>query len=360
MLMDNGFVGATTGEQSAVMPYLDAEQVRTLCMISELREGPVPVVLDTSCVRTGLPYQLVNDGLPTSIEAVRSGRIRVFMEFDTLRETWKRLPRFAEQLDVPVTTLQCMFADDWLPLLSIVSIPEALRRIDDRAGAVRDLDPDDYPTAALATLLSPYILLTHNYRDFHPLDVRVPSQGVDAVFAVINLKVGETEVQAIALLPAAPALTVGATTKWAADKVGPTAWFILALLIARGVVLYRRQPTERKEQIKEFASETGRFLLDEYTRASNDVQRAREQLSSCVVPGPEDRSVTAAVFRKLAVADDAMSAQQLCDVLDDSVRPAVAPLRRFLHDNKATAFREVRRGGFVLGGKYHVTQPADA
>ena len=143
MLMDNGFVGAATGEYSAVMPYLDAEQVRTSCMISELRQGPVPVVLDTSCVRTGLHYQLVNDGLPTSIEAVRSGRIRVFMEFDTLKETWKRLPRFAEQLDVPVTTLQRMFADDWLPLLSIVSIPEALRRIDDRAGAVRDLGPDD-------------------------------------------------------------------------------------------------------------------------------------------------------------------------------------------------------------------------
>ena len=81
------------------------------------------------------------------------------------------------------------------------------------------------------------------------------------------------------------------------------------------------------------------------------------QLGACVVPGPENRSATSAVFRKLAVADESMSAQQLCDVLDDSVRPAVEPLRRFLHDNKATVFREARRGSFVLGGQYGITTP---
>jgi hypothetical protein len=227
--MDSGFVGSTTAGYTAALPRLDFDQLRTFRTISELKDGPIPAVLDTSCVRTELHHQVVNGRLPKSVDVVRSGRTRMFMELDTLHETWKRLPRFAGQMDVPVATLQRMFANDWLPLLSIVSVPEVLRQIDERAGAVRDLDPDDYPTAALAALLSPCILLTHNHRHFHPLGVRIPSQGVDAVFAAINVKVGETQVQAIALVPVAPVLAVGATTKWAADKVGPMAWLVLVL-----------------------------------------------------------------------------------------------------------------------------------
>lgn len=263
-------------------------------------------------------------------------------------------------MNTPLATLQRMFTDDWLPLLSIVSLPDELRKIDGRAAAVRDLDPDDYPTAALAALLSPCILLTRNYRDFRPLDVRVPSQGVDAVFAAINITVGETHLQVVALVPATPVYAIGATTKWAADKVGPAAWFVLALLVVGGIVLYQRQPRERKERIKGVAAATGQFLLDEYTRAANDVQRAENQLGACVVPGPGERSVTSAVMRMLALADDSMSAQQLCDALDDSARPAVDPLRRFMHGNKTTVFREVRRGGFVLGGRYHVRPAVQA
>jgi hypothetical protein len=282
------------------------------------------------------------------------------MELDTLNETWNRLQRFAQQLEEPLSTLQRMFADDWLPLLSIVSLPETVRGIDRRAAAVRDLDPDDYPTAALAALLSPCILLTRNTRDFAPLDVKVPTQGVDAIFAAVNVRVGETHAQAVVMLPAAPVMAVGATTKWAAEKIGPTAWFALALLVVGGVVMYQRQPPARKDRIKHFASEAGTFLLDEYGRATSAMQQAQDQLVTCVVPGPDGRSVTSAVFRKLAMSDQSLSAQQLCDVLDDSVSPAVDPLRRFLHGNKTTIFREVRRGGFVLGGRYQVTHPIEA
>jgi hypothetical protein len=278
------------------------------------------------------------------------------MELDTLHETWMRLPRFAGQLNVPLVTLQRMFANDWLPLLSIVSLPNTLRQIDKRAAAVRDLDVDDYPTAALAALLSPCILLTHNHRHFRPLDVRMPSQGVDAVFAAIDVKAGESHVQGIMLVPATPVVAVGATTKWAADTVGPMAWIALALLVVGGVALYRHQPAERKERIKQVASETGKLVLDEYTSAMYVLRQAQDQLGACVIPIPEERSVTSAVFRKLAVAGDSMSAQQLRDILDESVCPAVDPLRRFLHGNKSTVFREAHRGSFVLGRRYRVAQ----
>ena len=358
--MDSACAGPTIMGYPDVLPRPGAEQLQAFRTISELREGPIPAVLDTSCVRNGLEYQLVNGRIPASMAAVRSGRCRIFMELDTLHETWNRLPKFAGQLDVSLGELQRMFADEWLPLLSVVSLPDVLREIDPRAAAVRDLDPDDYPTAALATLLSPCILLTRNHRHFSPLGVKVPTQGVDAVFAAIEVKAGEIQVQAIMLVPAAPALAIGGTAKWAAEKIGPIAWVVLALLVAGGVVLYQRQPPERKKRIKRFASETGKHVLDEYTRASNALQQAQDQLGAYVIPGPEERSVTSAVFRKLAMADESLSAQQLCERLDYRVAPVVDPLRRFLHGNKTTVFREVRRGGFVLGGKYSVRQPIQA
>lgn len=358
--MDSGVSVSTIDGYSSVFPRLNADQLRMIRTMSELREGPIPTVLDTSCVRTGLQYQLANGRLPVSIDAARSGRTRLFMERDTLNETWEKLPIFAEQLDVPLITLQSHFANDWLPLLSIVSIPEELRDVDPRATLVRNLDIDDHPAAALASLLSPCILLTHNHTDFLPLDVRAWSQGIDAVVAAFDIKLGEAEVQAVLMIPVMPVMAVGATTKWASDKVGPAAWIALAILFAGGVLWYGQQPPERKERIKHVASVAGKYLVEEHARATSAVHQAQAQLSACVVQGPEERSVLSAVFRKLALTDESLSAQQLCDVLDDSVRPAVDPLRRFLHGNKTTMFSEVRRGGFVLGGRYSVPQPIQA
>ena len=111
-----------------------------------------------------------------------------------------------------------------------MKLPEALRRVDERASQVEALDEDDFPAAALATLLSPAILLTHNFKDFAPLGVRDWSQGTDAVFAAAGIKDGETMFQGMLIVPAAPVVAVGAGAKWVADRVGPAGWFLLPLL----------------------------------------------------------------------------------------------------------------------------------
>jgi len=326
--------------------------------LRELREEPMPAVLDTSCVRTGLHNHLATGSLPASLQAVADRTIRLFMELETLRETLRKLPEFASQLSVPPSELNRIFADDWLPLISVVSLPPELRALDDRAVAVRDLDADDYPTAALAALLSPCILLTHNHRHFQPLGVRMPSQGVDAVFAVMDLKIGETQVQAIAMVPVAPVVATAATVQWAWEKIGPVTLLILAVLVVGGIELYRRQPAERKQRIRSVAADAGHFLLEESAKACTKVQQAESLLGACAVPAPEPRSVTSAVFRELAMAHDSMSAQRLYDELDGSVRASVPRLRSFLHANKPSVFLEVRRGSFALGAPYVIRRAA--
>ena len=329
--------------------------------LSELRGGPQIAALDTSCVRTGLNRQLQHGGPPRSIREVRDGTIRLFMEYTTLVETAQRLDRFAKQFGVPKEQLAEMLNQDWLPYIAVVKLPEALRRVDERASQVEALDEDDFPAAALATLLSPAILLTHNFKDFAPLGVRDWSQGTDAVFAAAGIKDGETMFQGMLIVPAAPVVAVGAGAKWVADRVGPAGWFLLPLLGIGGYYIFRRQPPKRQERWKETARDLGRAFVEETSKAAEQVNQARELLNHCVVPGPENRTPISAVMRLVARSSESLSAQQICDALDDEVRPSVTDLRAYLHANKGDngPFVEARRGGFELGKRsYRITTSA--
>ena len=268
----------------------DPSTLKRLSKRADLRRERIPVVLDTSCVRTGLHHQLAQGRVPATLHLAESGKARLFMEKETLIETWERLPRFANQMGVPLSQLCSLFGDHWLPLISVVSLSDALRKVDPRATAVSARDPDDYPTAALAALLSPCILLTGNHKHFAPLGVRTPTQGVDAILAVIEVRAGETQLQVATVLPAALVLAVGGITKWAADRVGPVAYVILAVLVVGGIYLYRKQPEERKETIRNFAVESGKFLMEQANQAMATVNNAEEQLGACLVPGPEKRT----------------------------------------------------------------------
>lgn len=317
----------------------------------ELSRGPLLAVLDTSCVRTGLHYQLRNGTPPASITTAQDSSIRLLMEYDTLVETNQKLPKFAKGLGVSTDELRRILNEDWLPYITVVRLPPELRQADERALAVRACDPDDYPAAALAAVLSPCILLTHNYTDFGALGVRTESQGVDGILAGINLRVGQMHLNVLVLVPVAPVRAAIGGTKWVYQKVGPYAWLILGGLVLLGILIYSRQPPERRERIKQSAIAFGKFMLDEATKASAEVAVARTQLTACVVPGPPSRTPEIAAVRALAAAEESLSAQQLAELLDESVRPPVAQLRAYLRANNETMVYEVRRGGFVLGSQ---------
>lgn len=331
-----------------VVEHMTQQQLQTWIDIAELRGAAVSFVIDTSYVRNGLKYQLANGRVPASIADARSGHIRLFMEDETLIETRQRLSRFALQLAVPEELLHEML-EDWLANISIVRVPDALRSLDARAVAVQNLDPDDFPTAALAALLSPCVLLTTNTRHFAALGVRERSQGADAIVAAFNLRVGETQLQAVAMMPAVPIYTVGAVAKWGYEKIGPAVWVALALVVAGGVVLYRRQSPERQRAIRRAVVDVANVLADEYQRASQAVVESQEALGELVVPGPSIRSPESAVLRLLARSSISLSAQQISDALKDESDIPVESIRTFLKANVLGMFDEVRPGGFVLG-----------
>jgi hypothetical protein len=279
------------------------------------------------------------------------------MEYDTLVETSERLPRFAGQLGVPVTELRRALNEDWLPHIRIVRLPPSWRQIDPRAVAVRERDADDYPAAALAAFLSPCILLTHNYRDFGPMGVWTKSQGIDGVLAVVGINAGQMRVQAVVTIATIPVRAVGAAANWASERIGPAAWIILGLIVAGGTYLYINQPEEKRARVRRVVAGVGTHMVAEYVRVTSEVQQARAQLRSCVLPTPEPRSPASVVLRELAMSQESLSAQQLAELIDPSLRPSVADLRAHLRANDTTLFTQVRRGGFVLGRHYKLGAP---
>jgi hypothetical protein len=337
-----------------------AKLLAEAAVLPDLGRGPMPAVLDTDFVRRGLHYQLNRGEPPASVSMAQTGELRLFMEYDTLTETGARLPRFARQLGAPVSDLRRMF-NDWLPYVGVVQLPGPLREVDPRARAVRDLDCEDFPAAALAALLSPCLLLTHNYKHFAVLGVRSADQGRDGVLAIADIKIGETRVQAVVLIPATPARAAGAAVQWVNNRIGPGAWVLLGLLVLGGVYWYRKQPPERRDRIKataktatEAAVTIGGHLLNEYTAAAATVTGARVRLQASMIPQLEQRTPASAILRELALADESLSAAQLAELVDPSVRPPVADLRAFLREHDTTVFSQVRRGGFVLGRHYRL------
>ena len=93
--MDTVSFGAPTYAYADVLSLVALEQLRRSELRLEPQKGPIPTVLDTSCVRTGLQDQLKKRRLPASLYAAQVGRTRLFMEHDAVTETWNRLPRFA-------------------------------------------------------------------------------------------------------------------------------------------------------------------------------------------------------------------------------------------------------------------------
>ncbi|MCL4519764.1 MAG: hypothetical protein M1587_11275 [Thaumarchaeota archaeon] len=317
--------------------------------IYELQRLPQLAVLDTSYVRTGLHSQVSNGRSPAMIWSAQKGTIKLFMERETLKETVRKLPEFADGLEVSESDLRNHLNLDWLPHIRVVTLPANLRELDKRATEVHGVDPDDYPCAALAALLSPCILLTGNHNDFNPLGVTTSIQGRDAVLSAIKIKDGEDAIQAIAIIPTVPILATEAGIKLVIEKVGSLAWVVFVAIAVGGIYAYKQQSQKRKDAIWKVAHEVGGIFLDQFTEEMAKINQARSLLGSYAVPPPESRSAIAIVLRELAFSLDSMSAEQLYNTLDSSVWPSVTKLRQFLHVHKDDVFLEVRRGSFILG-----------
>jgi len=290
---------APGGSQRVLSPkqvdalFTDAAELSAL----DPRGGPLPAVLDTDFIRTGLHDQLKQGKLPMSVWSAAEGSLRLFMEYDTLVETEAKLPKFARQFGVSVDELRRILNQEWLPNIDVVCLPPGLRGLDPRALRVRDRDVDDFPAAALAALLSPCLLLTHNYKHFGALGVLTRDQALNGVTAVLAISVGEVRLHAAIAVPTLPFRVVDAAMNWATQKFGSGAWVILGLVVAGGIYWYFKQTPERRDTMKRVAGSMGTHIMEEYGAAAEVVYQGRVVLQACMVPKPDNRTPISAIMR---------------------------------------------------------------
>jgi len=314
---------------------------------------PLIAVVDTCFLRTGLSNQLTWGTPPPSLLAMQQGKVQAFMEGDTLREAIARIPRFAAQMSTSEQELRDLLVNEWLPYIRVVELPTHLRELDQRSLAVQQNDEDDYAAAALAAVLSPCVIMTHD-SDFKPLSFQHYQQAILAISLIDDVNDGDASFRAVVMIPAMPLVALGKGVKYTYDRFGPMALVVLTLLLGGGTFAYYKQPKERRDALRGAAGKIGRGILEMYGEATADAQRARLALSQKLVPPSKDPHPFVSVLRTLATTSTSLSAQQLHDRLSPDYSFSVPELRAYLHNYKTTTFFEARRGGFFLGLPYEV------
>jgi hypothetical protein len=224
---------------------------------------------------------------------------------------------------------------------------------DPRVEAVRELDPDDVPTAALAVALAPCILLTDNRKHFRPLglpDRPVNEIAVD-IYRVSELTTGANGVASLTWITAA-GIVEG--SKKLVSVIGKEGAVLITLLLVGAAYLYwRSEPGSRFRQgISQITREAGPPLLEAITEHAE----LNEKVSALAIR-PSDESPTALRF----VASRLVSGPATLTTAEISSRLSEAgyrfkeagdyrkQVRVWLTQNDC--FFEVHRGHWSLG--YH-------
>lgn len=308
---------------ASVWPELEAQQ---------LLQAPYPFVLDTEFFFSAFQSQLKYGGPPKSLQAAMEGIIHFFMAKDTYIELrYNKLPDFAAELRTTVPVLEgCL--SSWLDWLTIVPIPTQYS--DARIAQLAERDASDVPTAILACLLAPCVLLTNDL-DFETLIEGLKSRPhVTIVKAAWQLNQASGELQVIIAMPTWPITVAIGLIRWVATRLNLSPWLVGGLLtlvaVLTGRWAYRRMDDDDKTKFRETSVEVGGRYLEKVAEIHQRREGARKLLGKRTVLPSGPRSREQIVLRALAMAEEPLSAQRLWERLDSDDRPSVGKVRETL------------------------------
>jgi hypothetical protein len=325
---------------------LDRIDVEALIIDRRRFAGPTSprlATLDTSFFYSGFQSALRYGGQPKSIAAADDGIVRLFLAEETFWELMRKLPEFADEIQCETEQLESIVAD-WSPLITIVSKEDF---DDPRVDTVAKRDPTDRPAALLAAFLSPCFLLTTD-KDFESMEVMVPRQPVLAIKAAIVAKDSETTVNAMAAIPAVPAVAAWEGAKWGGSKLGMHPVLIVIGVIVLGYAVYRFQPEDRRERFKRAATQLGNAYVNEIGSALEQKALAEKAVNAQLVPRIAEHSAESRIMHQLAFNDESMTAQQIYDAAGLRGEVSVRRIRQILTSSEST-WRCPGRGRWSFG-----------
>jgi predicted nucleic acid-binding protein len=239
------------------------------------------------------------------------GTARLFAADHVYDELHEKLPRFVRS-GITLDRLQKQL-NEYLPLIKFVTVPKGhdLER-DPAIAAVTD--PDDVPTAVLATLLAPCVVFSG---DKHLRDPGfAPDEWRPVAKAGYTVATGDLTVwsgSAAVVLPGTAAVAIGGAI---AEKLDIPGWVVL-LAVLGGGALYLWSPRRRRNlwgRVSPYAAQA----KEQLTEAIEARGEGLALIGKATLPGPTDPTLEQLVARQLVVTREPLLATELYNNLPES------------------------------------------
>lgn len=277
---------------------------------------PVPVVVDADVLIRDVQYAATAGHLPRRLCSA-SGEyslftgVSLFSTPQVFGEAIRHLPDIAERTKMSETEVRTTWNREVVPKVRVVQIDEHAVT-DARVAAVRELHHTDAPTAALAVVLAPAVLLTDNRKHFAPFGM--PSTKSDAVAKdTVTLSEFGIGTRGAMLFPTLGGVGVFEGSKKVVAHVGKDGAALIGLLAVAGFWLFLTSARGRpvRARVTEVAREVGPPLAAMVEAAMAAGQRVDEFAVRRV--GKAD--ALAVVARRLAVGQPVMTTREVAQEL---------------------------------------------
>jgi hypothetical protein len=255
---------------------------------------PLPIVVDADVLHRNIDYCLRTGWTPRLIDSASHGYtlltgVVLFATARVQEEIERQLDEIAIRREVPREDVAHVWNETFLPRIRFVEIQDGAVA-DPRVEQVRALHEADAPTAALAVMLSPCVVLTDNRKHFAPLgipDIQTDRIAVDA--RELSRYYGSAN--AMTIVPTLTGAMAIEGSKKMISTIGRDASILIALLlIGAAVVIWRSEPGGQiRASAKKLAREVGPSLAQVATRALV----LSEEMSALAIdaPAPPDSAI---------------------------------------------------------------------
>lgn len=320
---------------------------------------PAPVVVDADVLIRDVQYALTTGHLPRRLRSasreysIVTG-VALFATRQVISEAVRHLPDVAGRAGVSESEVRMTWNREVIPRIRVVEIDEHTIT-DPRVAQVRELHASDAPTAALAALLAPAVLLTDNRKHFAPFGMPSTKSDVIAGDAVTLSKFG-IGVRGAMLVPTIGAIGVADGSKKAIARLGKDGAALVGLLAAAG--FWRFMTSTRGRSTRARLSDLAREAGPPLAAMIGTAVAAGERVGEFAVRRVDDADALAAVARLLAVGQSVMTTSEVTRELRQ---------RGFRFENGArfethtrawlveqSCFHELSRGHWSFG--YHAAE----
>jgi hypothetical protein len=310
-----------------------------------------PVIVDADvlirnvdyAVRKGHPGALL--GVPSPPYSLLSGVV-LFASTSVHGEAIRHLPEVAARRGVPEEVVWSTWDRVVLPAVRFVPLEEGT--LDD--SRIEGVDRPDRPTAELAALLAPSVLLTDNRRHFRSFGL--PDTKTDEV-AIDLFQVGRFTVGAkgVAFVPTAGGAALIEGAKKLAAKLGVELAVAIGLLGIAGAGYFLTRP--RGRELRGRLANAGRQAVPVIAQHTAAAMEASERIEAFAIEPAVSADALSLLARHLAVHRSALSTVEVSELLGQhgfgfsGERAHRTETRAWLE--RTLCLSEIERGRWVLG-----------